>query len=142
MVRCAGKCLTVNLLRQLCDSHGSNGPPGPTFRTKAFESAFSGCRPRGLRLGNLAGSVMALLFSSRFPVDNRSIPSDRYNPVDIGTHHHVGRWSQTLQYPRLEGAPLSLTVRRDPQWGLSCRSREIRCQTLRSIGVSNQRATT
>ena len=38
----------------------------PTFRTKAFESAFSGCRPRGLRLGNLAGSVMALLFSSRF----------------------------------------------------------------------------
>ena len=46
MVR-SGKYMTVNVLRQLCDSHGSNGPPGARFRTKAFESAFSGCRPRG-----------------------------------------------------------------------------------------------
>ena len=31
MYRCSGKCLTVNPLRHLCDSHGSNGRPGRHF---------------------------------------------------------------------------------------------------------------
>ena len=54
MYRCSGKCLTINHLRHLCDSHGSNGRPGRHCGRRRSKA-----RSRGAGLGACVSGIVA-----------------------------------------------------------------------------------